>query len=159
MVEKLVAITKDDTVCIICHESVKDMVELKRAWVGLTGLQPEPTIDGWPLYSGLPPIKVQDEREANYKSFAQSAQVIGIPEPEPVAYIDVETRNLSWAKLTRWETPTVVKMDKVPLYAAPPKKEWVGLTDDEKEDMLKGSKNAYDAIERIEAKLKEKNCG
>jgi len=36
MVEKLVAITKDDTVCIICHESVKDMVELKRAWVGLT---------------------------------------------------------------------------------------------------------------------------
>jgi hypothetical protein len=36
-------------------------------------------------------------------------------------------------------------------------KEWVGLTDDEKEDMLKGSKNAYDAIERIEAKLKEKN--
>jgi hypothetical protein len=36
-------------------------------------------------------------------------------------------------------------------------KEWVGLTDEEKEDMLKGSKNAYDAIERIEAKLKEKN--
>jgi hypothetical protein len=39
------------------------------------------------------------------------------------------------------------------------KKEWVGLTDEEKEDMLKGSKNAYDAIERIEAKLKEKNGG
>jgi len=36
MVEKLIAITKDDTVCIICHESVKDMVELKREWVGLT---------------------------------------------------------------------------------------------------------------------------
>lgn len=45
----------------------------------------------------------------------------------------------------------------VPLYTAPQKKEWVGLTDEEKEDMLKGSKNAYDAIERIEAKLKEKN--
>ena len=36
-------------------------------------------------------------------------------------------------------------------------REWVGLTEDEKEDMLKGSKNAYDAVERIEAKLKEKN--
>ena len=36
-------------------------------------------------------------------------------------------------------------------------REWQGLTDDEKEDVLKGSKNAYDAIERIEAKLKEKN--
>jgi hypothetical protein len=44
--------------------------------------EPEPTIDGWPLYSGLPPIKVQDEREANYKSFAQSAQVNGIPQRE-----------------------------------------------------------------------------
>ncbi len=37
--------------------------------------------------------------------------------------------------------------------------EWVGLTDEEEEDLLKGSKNAYDAIKRIEAKLKEKNCG
>ena len=157
------------------------------------------------VMDGMPdmPIKVQDEREANYKSFAQSAQVIGgqydprrkpsgswtswdntMCNPladarmqtqsawqdgydsakaegkgmsEPVAYIDVETRNLSWAKLTRWETPTVVKMDKVPLYITPPKKEWVGLTDAEIEDMLKGSKNAYDAVERIEAKLKEKN--
>jgi len=36
-------------------------------------------------------------------------------------------------------------------------REWVGLTDEEIEDMLKGSKNAYDAVERIEAKLKEKN--
>jgi hypothetical protein len=38
-------------------------------------------------------------------------------------------------------------------------RELVGLTDEEKEDMLKGSTNAYDAIERIEAKLKEKNGG
>jgi hypothetical protein len=28
------------------------------------------------------PIKVQDEREENYKSFAQSAQVNGIPQRE-----------------------------------------------------------------------------
>jgi hypothetical protein len=37
-------------------------------------------------------------------------------------------------------------------------RKWIGLTDDEKEDMLKGSKNAYDAIERIEAALKAKNA-
>ena len=42
------------------------------------------------------------------------------PEPEPVAYINVQDRKLEWAKLTKWETPTVVKMDKVPLYTAPP---------------------------------------
>jgi hypothetical protein len=80
-------------------------------------------------------------------------------EQEPVAYIDVETRNLSWAKLTRWETPTVVKMDKVPLYTAPPKKEWVGLTDEDiREAWFTGE--PVDKVARIlEAKLKEKNNG
>jgi len=43
-------------------------------------------------------------------------------------------------------------------HAIQKQREWIGLTDDEKEDMLKGSKNAYDAVERIEAKLKEKNA-
>jgi hypothetical protein len=86
------------------------------------------------------------------------------PEPEPVAYIDVETRNLSWAKLTRWETPTVVKMDKVPLYTAPPKKEWVGLTNEEIEDIRLEYHYADGAVKvgyerAIEAKLKEKNGG
>ena len=82
------------------------------------------------------------------------------PEPEPVAYIDVETRNLSWAKLTRWETPTVVKMDKVPLYTAPPKKEWVGLTDDEIYEAVENSNSVLvkDMARSIEAMLKEKNA-
>lgn len=35
MVEKLVAVTKDEFAAIICHESIKDMVELKRAWAWL----------------------------------------------------------------------------------------------------------------------------
>jgi hypothetical protein len=79
------------------------------------------------------------------------------PEPEPVAYIDVETRNLSWAKLTRWETPTVVKMDKVPLYTAPPKKEWVGLTDEEIKDILDCGRGGLVDIKKAEQKLKDKN--
>jgi hypothetical protein len=94
----------------------------------------EPTIDGWPLWSGL-------------------------PQPEPVAYIDVETRNLSWAKLTRWETPTVVKMDKVPLYTAPPKKEWVGLTLQEIEYIEGMTLDRHDAIRMAAAALQEKNNG
>jgi hypothetical protein len=119
--------------------------------------QPEPTIDGWPLYSVLP-----QPDEALMKRVMD-----GIPDmpikgkDEPIAYINVETRNLSWAKPTRWETPTVVKMDKVPLYTTPPKKEWVGLTDDE---ILKisGEMVAYSYVrfaKDIEAKLKEKNGG
>ncbi len=79
------------------------------------------------------------------------------PELEPVAYIDVETRNLSWAKPTRWETPTVVKMDKVPLYTAPPKKEWVGLTDEEIKDILDCGRGGLIDIKKTEQKLKEKN--
>jgi hypothetical protein len=50
----------------------------------------EPTIDAWPLYSGLPPAKVQDERETQYKSWAQSAQVIGTTQREWVGLTDEE---------------------------------------------------------------------
>jgi len=118
------------------------------------------------VMDGIPdmPIKVQDERsfEEFAQSFAQSARVNGIPEPEPVAYINVEERSLEWAKLTRWETPTVVVMDKIPLYA---KKEWVGLTD---EEILEEYRQSYGDdgnltdiyfAHAIEAKLKEKNNG
>jgi hypothetical protein len=50
-------------------------------------VEPEPTIDGWPLYSGLPPsipaIKVQDKSFEEFaQGFAQSARVNGIPERE-----------------------------------------------------------------------------
>ena len=87
-------------------------------------------------------------------------------EQEPVAYINVEKRALEWAKLTRWETPTVVKMDKIPLYT---KKEWVGLTLDEIDGigvrfaLMRGgdidAKDWFDFYKAIEAKLKEKNGG
>jgi hypothetical protein len=102
---------------------------------------------------------------------------------EPIAYINVEERELEWATPIKWETPTVVKMDKVPLYAAPPnkdervidksmakriatqlgwepKREWVALTDDEMLDIYgqnhEGKK--YNLGRLVEAKLKEKNA-
>jgi hypothetical protein len=91
---------------------------------------------------------------------------------EPVAYINVEERKLEWASPIKWETSTVVKMDKVPLYTASPQRdeasakaaEWVGLTDEEV-----GMLTVFDGlhhvevpllakfIRAIEAKLKEKN--
>ena len=42
-----------------------------------------------------------------------------------------------------------------------PKREWVGLTDEEINDVLPGHRviDALDIYYRIEAKLKEKNCG
>jgi hypothetical protein len=99
----------------------------------------EPTIDGWPLWSGL-------------------------PQPEPVAYINVEERELEWATPIKWETPTVAKMDKVPLYAAPTKREWHELTDSE----ISFIKSKYgfgvnifsfrSAVRELETWLKERNA-
>ena len=77
------------------------------------------------------------------------------PEPEPIAYL---CENAVGHKYFRWKKPPSTYKP-IALYTASPQRIWQGLTDDEKEDMLKGSKNAYDAIERIEAKLKEKNNG
>jgi len=95
---------------------------------------------------------------------------------DPVAYINVEERKLEWATPMGWNTPTVVKMDKLPLYTTPPKKEWVGLMDEEIKaawsqlwyDLNNGKLAAADDPSRhttvmfaraIEAKLKEKNNG
>jgi len=74
---------------------------------------------------------------------------------EPVAYINVQERKLEWAKPTRWETPTVAVMDKVPLYT---KKEWVGLTDETYWEMwVESPSDVLRFAHAIEAKIKEKN--
>ena len=47
--------------------------------------------------------------------------------------------------------------DAIPFYTAPPKREWVGLTDDELAESLDINLGEYDLCLEIEAKLKEKN--
>ena len=85
-------------------------------------------------------------------------------EQEPVAFINVEKQKLEWAKLTSWHTPTIVNLPKIPLYTAPPKREWVGLTDEEVSYCRYAATfcdeldTAYMA-ELIEKDLKEKNHG
>ena len=78
-------------------------------------------------------------------------------EQEPVAFINVEKQKLEWAKLTSWHTPTIVTLPKIPLYTAPPKREWVGLTDEDMEDLLLNEDGVRFA-RYVEAKLKEKNA-
>jgi hypothetical protein len=92
-------------------------------------MQPEPTIDGWHLYSGL-------------------------PQPEPVAFVvyDSESNDIVWTKAG------MHLKQNTPLYTAPPQREWVGLTKEEVELWeLPASPTVYEFALFVEAKLKEKN--
>lgn len=81
------------------------------------------------------------------------------PEQEPVAYYFTNSSNKRGVSLHKeteeWQ----------PLYTAPPKREWVGLTDEEIIDVLhplvmadmSDEATDYEISRAIEAKLKEKN--
>ena len=72
-------------------------------------------------------------------------------EQEPVAWIS-EGGDVSRSK--RYMDEMGFKCN--PLYTAPPKKEWVGLTDDEADELVARFAR-YELLRRVEAKLKEKN--
>jgi len=76
------------------------------------------------------------------------------PEQEPVAWITRRTGD-GGVVISGYETCEPTDYDAIPIYTAPPKREWVGLTDEERRhynNRLSGSSVA----EEIEAKLKEK---
>ena len=78
---------------------------------------------------------------------------------EPVAWLDAE---MSQA-YTIDELPDASGTGFLPLYTAPPKREWVGLTDGEIDilscEMVKGYKSVNWLCKALETKLKEKNHG
>jgi hypothetical protein len=86
-------------------------------------------------------------------------QALAQPEQEPVGYVTIENIS-SWAQVPsiKWfKKPT-----EGPLYTAPPKREWVGLTDDDLKPLCDEWRIMYggyvnDFAKAIEAKLKEKN--
>jgi len=72
----------------------------------------------------------------------------GLPEPEPVAWMRSDKGHIDFHK----------HPDYIPLYAAPPQREWVGLTDDEIKSLLWEARVDNLAFARaIEAILKTKN--
>jgi hypothetical protein len=89
-------------------------------------------------------------------------QALAQPEQEPVAYVTIEPAlDGDWRKCPsiKWfKKPT-----EGPLYTAPPKREWVGLTDEEIEECkinggLPHAINWRLSVKVMEAKLKEKNA-
>jgi hypothetical protein len=90
---------------------------------------------------------------------ASPITVLRLPQ-EPVAWIsDSPTKGngkqLHWTKSEAWRWSSNI----TPLYTAPLKKEWVGLTDEEIEEIQKSLGIAIHRSDfrAIEAKLKEKN--
>ena len=72
------------------------------------------------------------------------------PEQEPVAWYhnDFGVLEFSLHERVGWS----------PLYAAPPRREWVGLTDDEIDKWnIVGHESLREFVRSLEAKLKEKN--
>jgi hypothetical protein len=78
-------------------------------------------------------------------------QALAQPEHEPVAWMS--DHDVDFKKSSFGTYPCV------PLYTAPPKREWVGLTEDEFEKILERHNEAtpFAVYLSIEAKLKEKN--
>jgi len=89
-----------------------------------------------------------------------------MPEQEPVAYKYTDKTNPLVFYFTEQKGKDVTQNPDVietALYTAPPRKDWVGLTDDEVHEAaikcVKSGQSVDAAIRAIEAKLKEKNNG
>jgi len=89
-------------------------------------------------------------------------QALAQPEQEPVAWAHIEGNEIIEFETDKEECEACKYC--VPLYTAPPKKQWVGLTDEEIKEIIgpwgdtpvKGyTRKLFD---QIEAKLREKNA-
>ena len=99
-------------------------------------------------------------------AIAALRQALEQTEQEPVAYLYHDTVSAEFANPLADSTLLVLACDRkpngrneTPLYTAPPKREWVGLTDEERMliiNKLAGQDWVY-VVDAIEAKLKEKN--
>ena len=91
-------------------------------------------------------------------------KVLAQPEQEPVAWSywqsclnDDGTQTAPWVhRLSKFKpNESIINKDIVPLYTTPPQRTWVGLTDEERQDIA--LEVPMDAVLITEAKLKEKN--
>ena len=76
------------------------------------------------------------------------------PEQEPLAWV-TQVGTLVQVGMTNLKTGLMYGW--TPLYTTPPKREWVGLTGDDMDDITSTAMDKTDAMLLTEAKLKEKN--
>ena len=81
-------------------------------------------------------------------------EALAQPEQEPLAYVNVEKRRLEFAEPMVWHTPTVVNLERIPLYTQ--QRTWVGLTKEQLATTDWSSDFRAGAL-WAEAKLRDKN--
>lgn len=103
--------------------------------------------------------------EARQPAITAIKQAFAQPEPEPVAWTDIDFTNIYISEMVAIENNA-----DVPLYTSP-QRTWVGLTDDEIDlleelyappahpDFVNDADHCTELIRHVEAKLKEKNNG
>jgi len=79
------------------------------------------------------------------------------PAQEPVVYIRKDQLQKAMQSAMLCEVTSEPRQDRVRIYTAPPKREWVGLTGFEQKELM--AMTPREAVFATEAKLKEKNNG
>jgi hypothetical protein len=132
------------------------MIEvLKQALEALELCNGAETVDGVVIYT--------DQEIAAIKE-----AIAELESQKPIAYVNVEMRRLEFATdYVKWDTPTTIKLDKIPLYTHSSQRTWVDLTRTQMQDVyfevLKEHRGGHQIQgqlafgEALQAKLKEKN--
>ena len=72
---------------------------------------------------------------------------------EPVAFYDPH-KGFYWARPTKTTAPVVVDVEPLALYT---KRTWVGLTNEDISEIVRGTHNTGSFVRAIEGKLRSKN--
>ena len=104
-------------------------------------------------------VVMQQPKEQEEQLIKALEAALAQPEQEPVAkhicnlWINPETSSYEVDRCTHPINEVI------PVYTAPPRKEWVGLTDEEIKDILDCERGGLVDIKKAEQILKEKNGG
>jgi hypothetical protein len=106
--------------------------------------------------AGLPNQSMLNKGYAAYQAGKQA--IAELESQKPIAYVNVENRRLEFATdYVKWDTPTTIKLDKIPLYTHPPQRTWVGLTDDDWKEIEDMPDTFDQGVAWAQARLERKN--
>ena len=100
-------------------------------------------------------VKTEHDRAVELGKAYERGWNAALAQQEPVAWLDAE---MSQA-YTIDELPDASGTGFLPLYTAPPKREWVGLTLNEAEDFYEKYTDRAELINAVDKFLEEKNHG